>query len=288
MGRRRLPPASATCCPRSRTSCTGEPASSRSISASQPRERVTHEPEDALAQNAVQAETHAGRLLAAGAGPSARAAPSADDGEREGGAAGELGVRVRLERPVLPPQHESGRPLGQRSRRGSGGTRGHRRASPRRSRAARCRPGHSPSCRRSGRPTGGSGPRGGPSRPPRGTAGPSPPGAAARRAPRPPAPPPRDEGRPRERHLDAARALARPPGASRGPGSPCCARPRSRGPARRRRAGAARVTSISVHAGAARRGADGHEIELPATPEGRPFGPGEDADRLRRRAPAAG
>ena len=59
MGRSRFPPASATCSPSSRTSWTGESASSRLISASQARSAVLDELPQALAEDAFHAEAHA-------------------------------------------------------------------------------------------------------------------------------------------------------------------------------------------------------------------------------------
>ena len=62
MGRSRLPPASATCSPRSRTSWTGESASSRLISASQARSASPTSCEQALPEDAFQTEAHGTRL----------------------------------------------------------------------------------------------------------------------------------------------------------------------------------------------------------------------------------
>ena len=124
-------------------------------------ERVADEPQEPLPEDAFHAEAH-GTRLATGGTRGRIAHRSANDGERQGERRGELGVRVVLERPVLPHQHEP-------------------RATPRASAAAGIRrntrspsrqsppPNGTVSARpldrrgpRSGRPTAGSGRRGGP------------------------------------------------------------------------------------------------------------------------------
>ena len=62
MGRSRFPPASATCSPSSRTSWTGESASSRLISTSQARSDVADELEQTFPEDAFHAEAHGTRL----------------------------------------------------------------------------------------------------------------------------------------------------------------------------------------------------------------------------------
>ena len=293
MGRSRLPPASATCSPRSRTSWTGRVGQlAVDLRLAGPERVADHELESRSRSDALQAEAHGARLVDGCHGHPHR---SADDGERQRGAAGELGVRVRLERPVLPPQHEAGESSAERR---SGDPQEHAVAFAPVPAAERHRVG--PAARREvavrARPRAGSGRRGGPSRPPRGTAAARAGGSGCSNGAATtgtPAPASR-AGRASDSSASGRDRRRRRAG-SRAPASPCCARRRPRAGARRPRPRLARTISTSVHAArpvgrahrAQRRTARGRRAASPRAraPRGSASGrgPGAGSPRAARR-----
>src|SRR5262245_55471933 len=108
IGRRRLPPASATCSPSSRTSRTGEAASSQLISASHARSASPTCWRSRSLRTSSRSRLKG--LVSRPAGAASHRHRSANGGERESGAARDHEIRVVDELPVLPTQDQPWHP----------------------------------------------------------------------------------------------------------------------------------------------------------------------------------